>query len=353
MKIRLAACLNMSHTYKNLYPSIYDFESLYQAYQRARKGKGWRNEILEFKSILEENLIHIQNELIWHTYESGKYRQFKIYEPKERDVAALPFRDRIVHHALVEAIEPIFESRFIHHSYACRTGKGTHAGADAAQRMMRIVKRNHGQVYALKADISKYFASIDHTVLLGLIEKRIVCQETLWLIKSILSTTQNPGIPLGNLTSQLFANIYLDALDQYVKHTLKAKYYVRYMDDFVIFHHNKLQLHIWLEEIQAFLCSQLKLKTNHKTQIFPVHHKHGRGLDFLGYRIWPTHRKLRKDSIKRFKRRLKRMQAQYKNGEIELHQVRQQITSWLAHAGHANSRTTVERIINKAVFTRE
>ncbi|MBN2606722.1 MAG: hypothetical protein JXR47_05240 [Thiotrichales bacterium] len=340
----------MSHTYKNLYPIIYDFESLYLAYQRARKGKGWRNEILTFKSNLEENLIHIQNELIWKTYQSGSYRHFKIHEPKERDVAALPFRDRVVHHALVDAIQPVFESRFIHHSYACRAGKGTHAGADAAQRMMRIVKRNHGRVYALKADISKYFASIDHDVLLRLIEKRIACQDTLWLIKSILSTTSSPGIPLGNLTSQLFANIYLDALDQFVKHDLKAQHYARYMDDFVILHHNKTQLHLWLDEIQAFLSKELKLKTNHKTQIFPVHHKSGRGLDFLGYRILPTHRKLRKDSVKRFKTRLKRMQKQYKNGDIDLHQVRQQITSWLAHARHANSIETITKILSKASF---
>ena len=345
----------MAKTYSNIYPKIYDFESLYYAFCRANKGKeksgqAAKEERLRFKFHLEENLIQIQNELIWHTYESGQYHHFLVHEPKVREVAALPFRDRVVHHAIVAAIEPFFESRFIHHSYACRAGKGTHAGVDATQKMMRIVKRNHGKVYALKADIRKYFASINHDVLIRLIEKRIACKETMDLIKLVLATTQSPGIPLGNLTSQLFANIYLDALDQFVKHRLRAKHYVRYMDDFVILHHDKALLKEWKEEIKCFLWHELGLVTNNKTQIFPVHHLHGRGLDFIGARIWPTHRKIRKDSAKRFRHRVKKMQRDFAAGRITLKNIRERIISWVNHASYCDSKITVASELKRAVF---
>lgn len=342
----------MAKTYSNLYPKIYDFENLYQSYLKARKGKRYQSDVLKFTANLEENLIGIQNELIWNQYQSGEYHFFKVFEPKERDVAALPFRDRVVHHAIINVIEPIFEKRFIHDSYACRVGKGTHAGADRAQRFMRIVKRNHSRVYALKADVSKYFASIDHDILLKQMRRRIACHETMMLLETILASTPSPGIPIGNLTSQLFANIYLNDLDEFCKHTLRERFYVRYMDDFVIMHHDKQHLHKIREQIEWFLATELKLKTNHKTSVFPISDRNGRSLDFLGYKIWPTHRKLRKDSIKRFKRRLKRMQNQYASGTKNLPEIRQQIMTFLAHADHANSKTTVERITNKAVFRR-
>lgn len=340
----------MSKTYKNLYPRIYDFENIYQAYIKARKGKRYQSDVLKFSANLEENLITIQNELIWHQYQCGEYHHFKVFEPKQRDVAALPFRDRVVHHAIINIIEPIFEQRFIYDSYACRVGKGTHAGADRAQKFMRIVKRNHGRVYALKADVSKYFASIDHEVLTKLLNKRIACAETMSLIKVILGSTQNPGIPIGNLTSQLFANIYLHELDEYCKYTLRERFYVRYMDDFVILHHDKQHLHKIREQIEWFLATELKLKTNHKTQVFPIAGARGRSLDFLGYKIWPTHRKLRKDSIKRFKKRLKKMQRQYADGTKTLPEIRQRIMTFIAHAGHANSAKTISKTLGKAIF---
>ncbi len=343
----------MAKTYNNLYPKIYDFENLYQAYLKARKGKRYQSDVLKFSANLEENLITIQNELIWHQYQCGEYHFFKVFEPKERDVAALPFRDRVVHHAIINIIEPIYEQRFIYDSYACRVGKGTHAGADRAQKFMRIVKRNHGRVYALKADVSKYFASIDHDVLTRLLNKRIACLETMSLIKVILDSTPSPGIPIGNLTSQLFANIYLHELDEYCKHTLRERFYVRYMDDFVILHHDKQHLHKIREQIEWFLASELKLKTNHKTSVFPISDRNGRSLDFLGYKIWPTHRKLRKDSIKRFKKRLKKMQQQYAAGNKNLPEIRQRIMTFISHAAHSNAQTTIRRILAKAVFKKQ
>lgn len=349
----------MARTYTDLYPRIYDFENLHAAYLKARKGKRYKHDAMEFACNLEENLIVLQNELIWKTYRTGKYRIFKTHEPKEREVAALPFRDRVVQHALVAVIEPIWERRFIHDSYACRPGKGTHAGADRAQAFLRRVKRQHGRVYALKADIAKYFASIDHAVLRQLIYKRIACRDTRWLIDEILSSTTSQteqvpcGLPIGNLTSQLWANVYLHELDEFVKHNLRERYYLRYMDDFVEIHHDKQHLHQARHIIEAFLQDRLRLRTNAKTQVFPVDSSHGRALDFLGYRIWTTHRKLRKSSQKRMKRNLKRLERLFRHGAISLGRITASITSWTGHARHADSYRTRASVVATITFKRD
>lgn len=348
----------MAKTYKDLYPHVYSFDNLHAAYLKARQNKRYHREVLAFSAHLEENLIQLQNELIWKTYRTGRYRFFKVYEPKEREVAALPFRDRVVQHALVATIEPIWERRFIFDSYACRPAKGTHPGADRAQSFLRRVKRNHGRAYVLKADISKYFQSIDHTALRQLIRKRIACRDTLWLIDEILDSTTSPGelsprgLPIGNLTSQLWANVYLHELDEFVKHQLRERLYLRYMDDFVVVHHDKKHLHQVRETVETFLWDNLRLRTNAKTQIFPVDGVRGRALDFLGYRIWTTHRKLRTDSVKRMKRRLKTLQRQFAEGVIGLDRVRASIASWVGHAEHANSHKIRSLILADARFSR-
>lgn len=185
----------MAKTYNNLYPEIYSFENLHAAYLRARRGKRDRIEVQRFELDLEGNLIQLQNELIWGEYRTGAYRKFIVTEPKERIVAALPFRDRVVQHAIVGVIEPIWERRFIADSYACRPGKGTHKGADRAQAMLRKVKREHGHVFVLKADISKFFYSIDHGAIKSLVRRRIACKRTLSLIDNIIDSTATPGRP--------------------------------------------------------------------------------------------------------------------------------------------------------------
>lgn len=344
----------MAITYNNLFSQIYDFENLYNAYLKARRGKRDRREVLKFELNLEENLIQLQNELIWGTYKTGEYRIFKVYEPKERDVAALPFRDRVVQHAILLVIEPIWEKRFIDDSYACRVGKGTHVGADQAQRMMQKVLRNHGVLYAFKADISKFFYSIDHEIMKSLIRKKISCKQLLTLIDDIIdSSGGGVGIPIGNLTSQLFANIYLHELDEYVKYRLCEKHYLRYMDDFCIFHHNKDHLRHLRIDVERFLFEKLKLQTNAKTQIFPVSVKNGRALDFLGYQMWPTHRRVRKSSISRIYRKIRFMKKQYSQGRIEAKRIQASINSWLAHASHADSLGLRKSILNKAVFVKQ
>jgi len=346
-------------TCKNIFPKVYDFDALYKSYYRARLGKRDRPSVQVFEQNLEGNLFELQNELIWNQYQTSQYHMFHVYEPKLRIVASLPFRDRVLQHALVSAIEPIWESRFIDHSYACRPGRGMHRGADTVQGMMRKVQREHGQVYALKADISKYFASINHGILNKLKARYIACEATLDLCYEITGSTASSdeldpcGIPIGNLTSQLDANIYLHELDNFAKHTLKARNYVRYMDDFVIIHHDKEYLAWALAEMQVFLWDQLRLQTNAKTQVFPVSLKNGRGLDFLGYHIWPTHRRLRKSSIRRMHRSMRRFQRLYARGEITLEEVNQTISSWVAHAKHADTEGLRKALLGKYSFKRQ
>lgn len=330
----------MAKTYNNLFPSIYDFESLHAAYLRARKGKRECSDVLLFSRDLESRLIELQNELIWGTYKTGAYRTFFVYEPKQRLVAALPFRDRVVQHSIVATIEPIWERRFIHDSYACRPQKGTHSGANRAQEYLQAVQRQHGRAFALKADISKYFPSIDHVIIKRLLAKRIACQQTLQLIFCIIDSWEDApgrGLPIGNLTSQLLANIYLHELDEFVKYHLRERYYARYMDDIIVIHHDKAHLHRQRKIIEAFLGDRLRLETNRKTQVFPVGLQRGRALDFLGYRIWATHRRLRVGSVRRMRAKLRAFVAAMKAGHLDSGRAQATIRSWVAHTLHADA----------------
>ena len=343
----------MAKTYNNLYPLIYDFENLYRAYLKARRNKRYQQEVLAFTANLEENLLQIQNELIWKTYRTGPYRFFYVHDPKTRLVAALPFKDRVVQHALCNIIEPIFESRFIYDSYACRVGKGTHAGADRVTQFLRIAQRKWERVYCLKGDIVQYFPSINHAILKAIIRKRIACPDTLWLIDEIIDSGGDGsdcprGLPIGNLTSQLWANVYLDQLDHFVKEVLREKYYVRYMDDFVILSGDKKHLWDIKHQIEDFLADKLDLRLNGKTGIWPI----SQGIDFLGYRIWPTHRLVRKSSIKRMKRKLKVFQRKYREGRIDLDKINATIQSWIGHVSYANSYNLRRKLFRAFILTK-
>lgn len=336
----------MAKTYRHLYPAIYDFAALESAYRRARRGKRHHPEVQRFEQDLEGELIQLQNELIWGSYRSGPYRFFRVFEPKERLVAALPFRDRVVQHALVAVIEPLWERRFIADSYACRPGRGLHRAADRAQWMLRDLARrgkDGESIYALKGDIAKYFQSIDHSVLKALLRRHIACQRTLALCDGIIdagytrSDQWRCGLPIGNLTSQLWANVYLHELDRFVKHELKARLYLRYMDDFVLLSSDKDWLHQARGRIETFLWQRLRLRTNAKTQIFPVRRRHGRGLDFVGYQLWPYRRRLRCSSVQRISRSLRLLQRWYGLGFVSLTRVSQSVRSWVAHARHAET----------------
>ena len=337
-------------TYKNLYPQIYDFENIHRAYLKARRNKRYKAEVLEFSAHLEENLIDIQNRLVWKMYQPGPYKLFTIYEPKERLIAALPFVDRVVHHALCNIIEPIFERSMIHDSYACRRGQGVLSGVKRTTRFLRDAARRWGKVYCLKADVTKFFPSIDHETLKQIIRKRISCPDTLALIDMIIDSTETDrGLPIGSLTSQLWANVYLNELDHFVKETLRIQYYIRYMDDFVIFHHDKHRLGEILQAITDFLGDSLRLTLNHKTQIFPIR---PRCIDFLGYRIWPDHRLLRKANVRRTKRKFRKQARLYALGLLSLATIHPGIVSWLGHAKHADTCHLRQRIFNGLLFER-
>ncbi len=337
-------------TYKNLYAQIHSFGNLYVAFRAARKGKRNRAAVASFEFDLERNLLRLETELHDQTYRPGSYTSFYIHEPKRRLVSAAPFPDRVVHHALCNGIEPIWEARFIHTSYACRVGKGTHKALDRCHDYVRQYR------YAFQGDIVKYFPSIDHQILRGLLARRIADKQVLWLIDRILDSgagiladeypmTYFPGddllaaarprgLPIGNLTSQFWANTYLHELDKFVKHQLRCPAYLRYMDDFCLFSDDKDQLHAWKEAVREFLASHLRLVLHpKKSLVFPVKV----GIDFCGFRLYPTHRRLRRSSVRRFVRRLRRQRQAYRQGELSLEDMNISVQSWIAHAAHGNT----------------
>lgn len=273
-----------------------------------------------FTARLEDNLFAIQKAMLDKTYILGPYRKLWVYIPKSRLVMALPYPDRIVQWSLYLCLKPFYERMFIEDSYACREKKGSHKAANRLQYWMRQVSRKPGNGwYYLKLDISKYFYRVNHEKLLEILAKRIKDADMMAVIKNVVDSRAEPfglppgrtpqntppeewvydvGMPIGNLTSQLFANIYLNELDQYCKHRLKIHYYIRYMDDIIILAPDKETLHGWRGLIEIFLRDELKLSLNSKTSIRPVR----QGVEFVGVRIWATHKKLRKSTVRRIKR---------------------------------------------------
>ena len=327
-----------------------DYGNVQKAYNKARKCKRHRKDVLIFTKDKEENLDKVREDIINLAYEPSKYHYFKVYEPKERQIMALPFYDRVVQHAINNVLEPIFDKRFISQSYACRKGKGMHAASDTLKEWLYEWNKYHPDqpLYAIKADIHHYFQSIDHAVLKTEIRKVIKDAGVLALLDRIIDHNGNMpdgvGIPVGNLTSQLFANIYLDALDQFIKHELGVEAYIRYMDDFVILSPDKEQLRSWLARIEQFLREELRLEFNPKTTILAAKN----GIDFVGYKHRATHRKVRKDSIKRIKRTIKKCES----GKITKEQLQKSIQSWTGHAGHADSynlRKKIETLAEAAI----
>jgi len=350
-------------SYKHLYPQVCAFENLLAAFYQARRGKRKTPEMCAFEYRLEENLFALQEELQTQTYQPGAYHNFYIHEPKERKVSAAPFRDRVVHHALCNVIMPIFERRFIDDSYANRVGKGTHRALARAQEFLR---KNQ---YVFHGDILKFFPSIDHEILLGILGRRIRDAETLELIRRIVASgngvladeypvqwfpgddllsplTRERGLPIGNLTSQLWANIYLGELDTFVKHTLRCRHYIRYVDDFLIFGDDKHELHRVRLEVSQFL-ERLRLRLHpHKQRVYPI----STGVNFVGFVSFPQRRKLRRDSVQRLTARLKRAQRAYATGEITLDQVKRSLQSWIAHSRYADSFRLRAKIISRCVW---
>lgn len=339
---------------KNIYEKIYDFENLHVAWEMARKGKRYRHDVLAFNRNYEERLIDIQNHLIYESYEVGKYHTFYVHEPKKRLIMSLPFRDRVVQWAVYRQLFPIFNKAFIEDSYACRRGKGTHKAANRLQYWLRQIDRKPKRYYYLKMDVSKYFYRIDHEILLNILKRKIKDKRTINLLEKIITCgntnfglplgknpdevadeerLDNAGMPIGNLTSQMFANIYLNELDQYVKHKLKIHYYIRYMDDFIILHHDKKYLAEVRDLIQTFLEDELKLNLNKKTTIRPC----AMGIDFVGFHMWATHRRLKKKTALRIKRHVKKLIHRVAAGEESEDHMMRAIASYKGILSHCNS----------------
>lgn len=348
--------------HKHLWPEIIDFENLLLAARRAQKGKRLQASVLGFNYHLETELLKLQEELTLQTYRPGGYTTFEIYDPKCRLISAAPYRDRVIHHALCNIIQPIFERTFIDDSYANRLGYGTHK---ALRRFTHWARTSR---YVLQCDIQKYFPSIDLEILKTLIRRKIQCPETLWLIDVIIdhSNEQIPvhelfpgddlftilerrrGLPIGNLTSQFFANVYLNGFDHFVKEQLKVKKYLRYVDDFALLSDDPAFLADARLALEDYLAG-LRLKIHPiKSQLFETRH----GANFLGFRVLSDRIRVRKENLRRGKRRLKQLQADYGSAKIGFRELDQSIQSWLAHLDHGDTWHLRQEIFADLVFAR-
>lgn len=340
----------MPKTHAGLFDRIAAFENLVAAYEEAKRGKRYTPEALAFATNWEEHLINIHEHLLWRSWNPGQPRIFTVKDPKRRDITAPPFADRIVHHALVRVVEPLFERRFIFDSYACRAGKGTHAAVSRAQDFLRRAKRRWGDgVYVVHADVKSYFASIDHEVALQRIRRVVADDDVLWLWRRIMRGYgfDGVGLPVGALTSQLVANIVLDQVDHAIKDDAGEPYYLRYMDDMVAICRDKVHARQVLERM-ADACAALKLRLNPKSRYEPYQ----RGLDFCGYRIWPTHILPRKRNVRRWRARLRRLRADYATGRASLRDARQMIMSCIAYYRHASAQQTLACALSETLLTR-
>lgn len=333
--------------HKHLFDRIVSLANLLGASRDALRGKRATRDGGEFLLDWEHELVALHEELSTGEYRLGAYRYFDIYEPKLRRVAAAPMRDRVVHHAIVRVIQPIFEKRFIEDSFASRPGKGTHA---AMRRARQFAQQYH---YALKCDVRKYFPSIDHEVLKGLLARVIGDGKLLELIARILDShhdgidhewpiggdlfdvqVRKRGLPIGNLTSQFFANVYLNPLDHFVKHELRVKGYVRYLDDFVLFGDDRAELKRQGERVQDKL-AELRL-TMHPDKYRLLQTR--LGVDFAGYVVFANGRiRVRTSTVRRFQRRYKQMLWDVRQRRRTVAEVTQSVKAWVAHTAHAQS----------------
>lgn len=328
------------------FEKVYSFESLYYAYRKARRGKRWKGAAAKFEVNLLEAINLLSAQLKTKRYTMSPYNTFEVYEPKKRVVMSNGYKDKVVQHSLCDnVLEPILTRSFIRDNYASQVGKGTHYGLDRLQEFMRRFYRQNGvDGWILKCDISKYFYSIRHDVLKTLIRKKISDPDVLWLVDLIIDSTEgNVGIPIGNQTSQLFALLYLDGLDHFVKEKLGIKFYGRYMDDFFLIHKDKEYLQHCLKEIEAFVADR-GLSLNAKTNISPLRN----GIDFLGFHTYLTDsgaviRKVRRRSKNNMKRKLKKFARLRAAGRIDDKTIEQSYQSWRGHASKGNCYHLIRR----------
>lgn len=345
-----------------IWESLTSFANLLQAYRNARRGKRSKSGVAEFGLNLEHEVLALQRSLRTGSYQPGEYRLFTIYERKPRVIAAAPFRDRVVHHAVMQVIEPQLDRTFISDSYACRVGKGVHAAVDRYQAWAQTYR------YVLKMDIRQYFPSMDHDILKEKLRRRIRDARVLDLLDRIIESSpqstaethyfpgddlftpfdRRAGIPIGNLTSQFFANLYLDDVDRYIKQVLQVRPYLRYVDDMVVLDRDKCRLTEIRAAVRERLASERLCLHPRKAHVTPA----ADGLNLLGYLVYPSRRRLRSDNGHRFARTFHHMARAYRAGRLEWATVVASVQSWIGHAQHADTEGLRRAIFSQAVFIR-
>ncbi|MFA4998810.1 MAG: reverse transcriptase/maturase family protein [Candidatus Paceibacterota bacterium] len=329
--------------YKNVFNEIISLENLFSAWDKFKSDKQKKRDVRRFEWQLEENIFQLHRDLKYRRYRHGAYTSFYISDPKQRHIHKATVRDRILHHAVFAALSPIFEPTFVPNSLSCRIGKGTHKGIDILDKILRQVSNNSFKpCFVLKCDVKKFFETVDHSILLNIIRKRIKDADAIWLLEEIIESFisrystlfERKGLPIGNLTSQLFANIYLDEFDQFVKHILKVKHYIRYTDDFVIVAGDKLYLKNLITPIRSFLLAKLALGLHPKKISIRKFHQ---GIDFLGYVVLPHYRLLRTKTRQRIFRKLKERIKEYKKGVVNKQTLEQSLQSYLGALSHADT----------------
>lgn len=332
----------------SMYEKLCSWDNLLLAYRKAAKGKRGHPNVAEFEYRLEENLLEIQRDLRDQAYQPGPYASFHIHEPKRRLISAAPFRDRVVHHALCNLIEPLFERSFIFDSYANRLAKGTHRALDRAQEFSCRFP------YVLQCDVRQFFPSIDHSVLHEILSRKVMDKNVLWLCDRILASgvgvlsevyemnyfpgdelfavSRPRGLPIGNLTSQFWGNVYLNGFDHFVKRGLRCPAYLRYVDDFLLFGNDKATLWGWKGKIEERL-ARLRLTVHPAAHPVPV----TEGFSFLGFRIFPERRRLKRRKGLYYQRKLRTMQRDYLAGKLTFEQMTASVQGWVNHARYANT----------------
>ena len=289
------------------YRDIITIENLFHAWDEFKKEKRNKKDVQKFERHLEDNLFSLYEELNKKTYKHGTYQEFYVTDPKRRHIHKSNVRDRVLHHLLYKYLYELFDKHFIYDSYSCRKSKGTHKAVKRLKKMTRAVSLNYtGECWSLKCDIKKFFASVDHSILKELISRKVKDEEINWLINNVIDSFSSErgsgrGIPLGNLTSQIFSNVYLNELDQFVKRNLECEYYVRYVDDFIVLNKNRSAFINFENKINNFLQKELDLELNFKkTKFCPI----SKGIEFLGYFIKPGYVLVKQSVVKRFKNKL-------------------------------------------------
>jgi RNA-directed DNA polymerase len=332
----------------SLFEQLCSWDNLHRAYRAAAKGKRGQAAVATFEYHLEDNLIELRDHLSSGQYRPGPYRSFYIHEPKKRLISAAPFRDRVVHHALCQLIEPVFERSFLPSSYANRIGKGTHRALNQAQ----AYSRNY--LYVLQCDVAQFFPSIDHTLLHAELARKLTDERVLGLCDQILASGQGVlaeeyrmvffsaddlfaalrprGLPIGNLTSQFWANVYLNPFDHFVLRELRCRAYCRYVDDFLLFSNSKAELWGWKSAIEERM-ARMRLTIHPGTHPHPV----SEGIPFLGFVVYPNRRRLKRRKVVHFKRKLKGMLRAFYQGKLVFAQVTESVRGWANHARFANT----------------